>query len=63
MASRLCAIRRRVVACIAAYVLELGKLGLLVVGKMGEMPRGILHRLNSGQVRHGGLCTIQAAKA
>lgn len=42
-----------IVAGILADLLELVKLALLDVGKMGQMARGILHRLDSLQIGHG----------
>jgi hypothetical protein len=45
--------RRRVVALFLTDPLELVELLLLIVREMGQVPRGILHRLDSLEVRHG----------
>ena len=46
---------RRPVALLLADLLELIKLGLLVLGEMGRMAQRILERLDAGEVRHGEL--------
>lgn len=53
MAGWLAAGSRRVVASLLADSLELGKLGLLVLGEMGKMACRVLHRLDSAEVGHG----------
>ena len=46
---------RRIVASLLADGLELGELGLLGFGEMGEMAGRVLHRLDSAEVGHGGV--------